>query len=318
MNADTMAEWMRRQGLRVVCGAGSYWVEVVPHIYQAFPYHWLIRPDDNELKEMHRSLRAAGMRYSAPLDSPEGMVSYHVVHSGKDYSLDHLPQKARYDVRKGLGSFKVEPMSLGRLAAEGWELRHETLIRQRRTQAEPRCWWERLCLSADGLPGVECWGATDIRTGKLVSSLFAFTCDNCFSILYQQSRTDSLRLGVNNVLLFIVTQEVLKRREINEIFYGLHSLDAPPSVDAFKFRMGFRAKPVRQRVVFHPWLTPFVLRLGHRAVRRLLRLKPEHPLFAKAEGMLRFSIEGKRPLAEQQWPEALAEDKTGLLHAQEL
>ena len=313
MNADTISEWMKRQGLRVRQGAGGHWVELAPRIYQAFPFHWVIRPDANELKELFKSLRAIGVRYSTPLDSPEGMISYHVVYSGKDYSLEALPAKARYDVRKGLSSFRVEPIALDRLATEGWEVRRETLVRQGRTAAETRPWWEKLCRSADGLPGAESWGAMDAQTGKLAGSLLAFTCDNCFCILYQQSRTEYLRLGVNNVLSYVATKEASARDGIAEVFYGLHSLDAPASVDEYKFRMGFTARPVRQRVVFHPWLSPLISATSHRALRRLHDRFPERASLAKAEGMLRFRIEGHKPLADQTWPDALAGQRPAIL-----
>jgi hypothetical protein len=42
-------------------------------------------------------------------------------------------------------------------------------------------------------------------------------------------------------------------------------------------------------------------------VRRLLWLRPGSPALAKAEGMVRFYREGRRPLAEQVWPAALAD-----------
>lgn len=313
MNADTIAEWMRRQGLRVAQGAGGYWVELAPRVYQAFPFHYVIRPDDDELEDMLRHLRAIGVRYSAPLDSPEGMISYHVVYTGKDYSLEALPAKARYDVRKGLSSFRVEPIALERLATEGWEVRRETLVRQGRTAAEHQPWWEKLCRSADGLPGAESWGAMDAQSGKLAGSLLAFTCGNCFCILYQQSRTEYLRLGVNNVLSYVATKEALARVGITEVFYGLHSLDAPASVDEYKFRMGFSARPLRQRVVFHPWLSPLFNTTSHRAVQHLHARFPECASLAKAEGMLRFQIEGRKPLVDQTWPDALAEQRPTIL-----
>jgi hypothetical protein len=305
MNAEIMGEWLRRQGLRVITAGGGYWVQVAPRIYQAFPYHCLICPDDNQLKLIFRSLEAVAIRYSAPLDSPEGMISYHVIYSDKDYSLDKLPKKARYDVRKGMSNFDVKLISCGKLASEGWELRYETLVRQKRTRAESKSWWERLCSTAEGLPGIECWGATDVRTGKLASSLLSIVCDNCFSILYQQSRTEHMRLGANSVLSYFVTREALKRFEIKEVFYGLHSLDAAASVDEYKFRLGFRARPVRQRVVFHHRLPHCFPRLGLYATRKLLRLKPESPSIAKAEGMFRFAVEGSRTLCEQKLPEPL-------------
>ena len=69
--------------------------------------------------------------------------------------------------------------------------------------------------------------------------------------------------------------------------------------------MGYTVKPVRQRVVFHPCLKPFFNRYSHAAVQRLLAWRPGGPILAKAEGMMRFYLEGKRPLAEQQRPEFL-------------
>jgi hypothetical protein len=170
-------------------------------------------------------------------------------------------------------------------------------------------------LSPEGLPGFESWGAVEIQSGKLVSSLLAFTCDHCCNILYQQSRTDYLRLGVNNALTYVFTNEVLKRNGISEVFYGLHSLDAPASVDDFKFRMGFTAKPVRQRVAIHPWIAPLFNRVSQQAVRTLWKLKPGACSLAKVEGMIRFYREGKLPLDQQQWPEALSEQKASLLGA---
>jgi hypothetical protein len=77
--------------------------------------------------------------------------------------------------------------------------------------------------------------------------------------------------------------------------------------------MGYTARPVRQRVVFHPWLSPLFNRASHTAIRQALRLRPGSPSLAKAEGMLRFYLEGQRPLHEQHWPECLSEYRDRLI-----
>jgi hypothetical protein len=42
-------------------------------------------------------------------------------------------------------------------------------------------------------------------------------------------------------------------------------------------------------------------------------LRPDSPALAKAEGMVRFYREGRRPLAEQAWPAVLgAEGERGI------
>jgi hypothetical protein len=127
------------------------------------------------------------------------------------------------------------------------------------------------------------------------------------------SHRDFLQLKVNNALSFGITTEALNRPAVERIFYGLHSLDAPASLDEFKFRMGYAARPVRQRVVFHPLAKPFVNRASHGLLRRLLKWRPGHPTLAKAEGMVRFYLEGRRPLAEQSWPEVLVNKKPEIL-----
>ena len=305
MNAEVFAEWMRRQDHQVIRTVNGYWAQVGPRVYQAFPFHDLIVPDDKDLDQLLFEQQAIGLRYSMPWEGHQGIASYHVVYSGEDYALGDLSKKVRYDVRKGLGVASVEPISFSRAARDGWELRAETLERQGRTAAETRDWWQRLCHSSDGLDGFETWAA--VSDGLLVASLIAFTCDDCCSILYQQSRTEFLSMGVNNALVWVFSSEVLKRPGINRIFYGLHSLDAPLSVDQFKFRMGYGAKPVRQRVVFHPWLRPFANWASHAVLRCLVRWRSGNPTLAKAEGMVRFHLEGRRPLHAQKWPEPLSD-----------
>ena len=89
-----------------------------------------------------------------------------------------------------------------------------------------------------------------------------------------------------------MTQQAFKRPGISRVFLGLHSLDAPDSIDQPKLRMGYVAKPVRQRVVFHPLLAPLLNKASHAAVNRLLGRYSHSPRLAKPEGMVRFYLEG--------------------------
>lgn len=303
MSTGIFTEWLRHQGHQVFQTKSSFWVDAGPRIYQAFPYNQLITPSDEEINQFLRQQRALALRYSTPLAAKTGAASYHVILDEPEYRLEMLPKKARYDVRKGLREAQIESVSFTRMANEGWQLRLETLQRQGREKAETQAWWQKLCLSADGLSGFEAWAA--LIEDQMVASLIAFTCDDTCSILYQQSSTEHLSLGVNNALAFEFSREALSRPQTKRIFYGLHSLDAPPSVDQFKFRMRFVAKPVRQRVVFHPLLAPFFNNPTHALLRGLLRLRPGNPTLSKAEGMVRFYLQGQLPLSEQEWPPVL-------------
>jgi hypothetical protein len=307
MDAETFAEWLRRQGYRVLRTASSYWYEAGSRVYQAFPYHWLIEPSDRELRDLLVSNNAIALRYSTPLASPRGKVSYHVVCQDPAYDLPSLSRQARQNVRRGLQYVRIEPIPFSRLASEGWRLRRDSLERQGRLGAETEEWWRRLCMSVEDLSGFEAWGA--IHDAELVASFLAFTCDHHFTLPYEQSTSAHLEHRANNALFFAVTQAAFKQAGISEVFFCLQSLDAPSSVDEFKFRMGYTPKPVRQRVVFHPLLVPFFNSVTHAAIKRALGRHPNNAALAKAEGMIRFYLDGSRPPGKQAWPECLTGDR---------
>ncbi len=151
---EPAVEWLRRQGHRVIFTPSSCWHSPARGIFQAFPYHQLITPSEDELRQVFRRGRALALRYSAPLTSPVGKLSYHVVYANPVYGLDQVSRQSRQNVRKGIAYAGIEPISFTRLAGhEGWALRQETLVRQGRTKAETEAWWKRLCLSAKDCPG---------------------------------------------------------------------------------------------------------------------------------------------------------------------
>jgi hypothetical protein len=303
LNSEIFAEWLRRQDHDVLRTATSYWHDQGPRVYQAFPYQWVISPGEDELTELLRQKRAIGLRYSASLNADLGCISYHAVYERPAYDFGDLGARTRSHVRRGLRNCSVEPISFQLLAEDGWALYCDTLDRQGRRLDRTRENWRHLCLAASDLPGFEAWGA--LIQGRLVASIIAFRLDDCFQLLYQQCHRDFLRQKVNNALSFIVTKTLVNRPGIESVFYGLHSLDAPPSVDEFKFLMGYAAKAVRQRVVFHPQLSPLFNRATHRLLSWMKTLRPDSNSISKAEGMIRFYLEGRRPMQEQSVPQPL-------------
>jgi hypothetical protein len=311
MNSETLIQWIRRQGDRVVTTASSHWHEIRPRVFQALPYHHLIAPSEAEFQQLLHRERALALRYSAALGASEGKISYHVVNSNRDYEVTQLSKKARYDVRRGLKYAGVEPIPFARLASDGWVLRQETLARQGRLDAETAAWWERLCRSAEGLPGFEAWGS--LHDGKLLASILSLTIDDCCTILYQQSSAEALQNSANHALTYSVTRELLHRPGITQIFYGLHSLDAEEELDEFKFRLGYVARPVRQRVVVNRWMRRLLNGVSYGLLKRARSRWPQQCTLAKAEGMVRFYLEGRKPLTEQIWPECLKDSRAQLL-----
>ncbi len=92
MNAEIFAEWMRRQGRRVFRTSSSYWYEAGPHVLQAFPYHWLISPSEDEVRTLLLSNGMFSVRYSTRLNSPAGKISYHII-LHNPYNADMLNRR---------------------------------------------------------------------------------------------------------------------------------------------------------------------------------------------------------------------------------
>lgn len=300
MNAETFAEWMRRQGHQVYRTASSYWYEAGPRVLQAFPYHWLIAPDEKEIRELMTGHGIAAVRFSTSLKSPVGKASYHIV-LHKPYQLEALKPQTRNGIKRGLSHFTIEQIPFERLATEGWALQLDTLKRQNRLRSMTQAEWEQICRSAEDLPGFEAWAG--ISNGELAGAVIICRIDDMFNVPYALCHSRFLCDHVNNAVFYSVSCNMLERDGVNGIFYTVQSLDAPANIDEFKIRMGFQPKPVRQRVDFHPLLNPFANNMVHSLTRNLLQRDPSNPMLAKTEGMLRFHVDGNRNLSEQPWPE---------------
>ncbi len=313
MNVENFAAWLRQTGHKVYKTKSSYWYTAGPRVLQAFPYHWLIEPDEKEINDLLRGKNLLALRYSTSLEAPKGVISYHVVYDHPEYSLELLDRRSRQNVNKGLKNCTVEPISFTRLAEEGWQLESDTLDRQSREGQHDSYSWKMLCRIAESIPGFEAWGA--IVDGKLAASLLTFQQGDCCEMLYQQCRREYLNDRVNNALTYTVSQLMMQRSPVKMIFYALHSLDAPPNVDEYKFRMNYRAKPVRQRVVFHPFLSIFLNRFSYNLIDRLQKGNTRSHRLAKAKGMFQFYLQGLLPLEQQAWPGALEPEKEMILHS---
>jgi hypothetical protein len=289
----------------VIRTESGYWYEASRFIYQSFPYHQIIEPSENEIRGLFSHHMVAAIRYSAPFECPRGSVSYHAVYQGDSYDLETLDRRSRQNVRNGLTHCEVRHIAVSELAEKGWELEDDTASRQGRDNRISRERWQRRYLSASELPGFEAWGA--FIEDELVASLLAFEMGDCYELISQQCRHDCLNTRANNALIFTVTQSVSKRSSIHSIFYTIQSLDAHPSVDEFKFRMGYQPLLLKQRVEFSPFAKMFATPTVYRMITRLKEKYPSKPFYSKAEGVMRFYFNGLRPVEDQVWPECLRE-----------
>lgn len=288
MNVEVYSEWLKRQGKRVVRSQSSLWHGEDFRSLRSFPYHVSIQPSKSELADLTNDQRASVLYYSSPATTNDCSGGYHVVLNRQPYTLETLRPWARKNVRRGMKNCTVERISFNRYLNEGWELREDTLRRQQRNAGDSEGKWRRRFESAADLPGFEIWAA--IVGSRLAATLVTFRLERyCYYVLQQCHRL-FLSQHVNNILTFYVTGAMINSGAFDTVFYGTSSLDAPPSVDEFKFRMGFCARPVSQQVYFHKCLSPFVNRASRFLVRRCVELRPASRVFRKINGLISTSL----------------------------
>jgi len=281
------ATFLRRLGHRLHESESARWYDAQPGFYFYFPYHRLIEPSDDELRRLLLGRACIGARYFTPT-SAVGKESYLVVCADRHYDLASLDKhSARRETLRGLENSLVRRLGLVELAEVGSSLYQDTLTRQGR---DPQLWsaarWRRYCDAAGGLPGFDAWGA---HVGdELAAFMLGFQFEDHFTILHHCSATHLLPSHPNNALVYTVTRAKLTTPGVTAVSYGPQSLDAPASLDAFKFRMGYRRRPMKQAIVFNPLVRPFVGGASHGVVRAASHRCPRSDTLRKLDGILSF------------------------------
>jgi hypothetical protein len=278
-------------GHRVLHGAGAYWYDASPGFFLSLPAPRLLQPSADELRALLRHQPCAGLRFPSPLDGP-GKLSYQIVCDTRGYGLESLSANARSKVRRGLRRGTVAPVSFATIAAEGMAADRDTLARQGRALRLDGGAWERFWNAAAATAGMEGWAV--YAGGQMAAFLVSVQFDDSVEFLLARSRSDYLDAYPNNALIFEVAREMLGRRELRQVTFGLESLEPVGPLDQFKFGMGFRAAPLRQRVVFHPLLRALLRRRSARALlcRYAAARGVQSGFWRKTLGLVRFAEAG--------------------------
>lgn len=291
MKADAAyAGFLERLGHRLVRTTSASWYDVNRAFFMSAPSHRAYSPGAEELQQVFRHFPCFGVRFAAPLQGP-GKLSYQLVCDNSSYGLETLSANVRSKVRRGLKRCEVERASFATLASAGRRAQLDTLARQGREDLLNGDGWDRFWEAAAATPNMEGWAAWN--SGSLAAFLVAVTFEESVEFMLARSCSAGLGAYPNNALIFRVTEEMLMRRRAREITFGLESLEPVGPLDEFKLGMGFRKRPLRQRVIFHP-LVRGVLRPA--AVRRVFRRWAERRggeavFWRKTAGLLRFAEE---------------------------
>jgi hypothetical protein len=285
LDAERFAAFYARSGVRVAKSESAWWYEAAPRFLLALPSHRELVLPDTEARDLIRREKLAGLRY---ISGNGGRPSFHLVCDAPDYSLEKLSANTRSKVRRGLSRNEIRRVTGTELSGLAESAFVETMERQNRASDSALATWRRMLAAADDEPAIEIW--TSWHEGEFASYLIAVMIDDVCEFFQARSVNRLLKHYPNNALIYTLTEEMLVRRGVREVTFGIESPEPVEELDAFKLQMGYRKKPVLQRVVFHPLLRAafsfapvrnFVLSAGSKPAADV-RLR-------KAAGILKFA-----------------------------
>jgi len=287
MTAESLLAFLGAAGFRTHKSESALWYEAGPRFWLASPSHTAVAVPRDELRAVMRATGALGLRYVAA-ESTGGRQSFQMIASGSDYSLDRLAANARSKIRRGLKRHEIRPIRGAELKEAGRQAFVETLDRQDRAKSYPFEKWHRLLDAADEEPGVEIWSAW--HENELAAYLMVFLIEDVCEFYQGRSRNALLKHYPNNALTYFLTEEMLNRRGLREVTYGIESLEETKSVDAFKLSMGYEKQPIRQKIAFRPAIELALRAPGvGRTVQWLGTRNGAASYWRKAYGLLNFA-----------------------------
>jgi hypothetical protein len=286
MTADGLLGLFADAGYRTHRSAHARWYEPWPRVLLSLPSHDFVDLPEEEADGLLRSVPAVALRH---VTSPgrSGRLSFQMIADGRDYGLPRLSASNRSKVQRGLKRFEIRPTTSTELAVAGEPAFLETLTRQGRLARHSVAQWRRFLAAAGRRPGVEIWGAW--RGEELAAYMIMFLVDDVCELYQGRSRNVFLRDYPNNGLVFRLVEEMLVRRGLRQVTYGIESLEPVPGVDAFKLGLGFERRPVNQRIVFHPFLRAALGSALARGIIERFARRRATTFWRKAHGLLAFA-----------------------------
>jgi hypothetical protein len=251
MDYSQYAEYCRLIGYKVIETPSGVWIGPTRGFFNRVPLYETEPPSEKELYALFRRQPIVGVHYALE-PSCRGKASHVYLVRDRDYDLENLYRKQRTSVSRGLEDCQVRQMSFDELHFRGMPLNVDTLTRQRRSDPTfaDTDQWARFCQAGERVDGAQAWGA--FVNGELAAYVVLFRIASVVSILYQNSRTNLMKLHPNPALIFTVTQTMMRIPGIDSVYYGPGWLNTSQGLNAFKRHMGFDEEPVVSVVRLRP------------------------------------------------------------------
>ena len=287
LDSDRLLAFFAAAGFKTYKSESGWWYEAGPRFLLGVPTHDPIHLEAAEARAICKATGALGLRYITS-DANTGRESWQMVASGSDYSLENFSGNTRSKIRRGIKKNDVRRISGAELKQAGEQAFLDTVSRQGRADRYGLERWYKLLDAADADPAIEIWSAW--FEDKMAAYLLIMPFEDSCEFYEARSRNDTLKHYPNNALLYTVTEDILVKRGIPEITFGIEGLEDLDSLDSFKLAMGYYRKPVRQHVMFRPSVgAALAVKPVRSAIGMLARRDEGASFWRRAEGLMSFA-----------------------------
>ena len=296
ITAREYVEALRRQGKKAFLEKdGVLWQESERFAMERQPDFCLDVPQPREVRSLLRRCRCLVATCIVPADSAHPANAWLYVCEDRGYTLEGLGSPARRNARRACREFRFDFIDPAALLLHGTRPFCDTRTRVGLSDGTPQL-FQKYAAALIANPGYKFVGAW--RGDQLAAFLWMLLV-NDWATIGAYAANEHLRYCPNNGLLHFALDYCLTQGRCRVVSYGLSSIQAGENVatlDFFKKKVGFEARPVHRDFLFHPLLRPLVNPLSYWLLQRFVRIWPRNRLLRKGLGLAAIQLGYHKPL----------------------
>ncbi len=285
-------------GTKIFPGSrGSFWLRSEWGAFERHPVFGVEVPEAAEINRIFWKNWTLVVSYLLPADSGHPANAWLYVCADKNYELEKLGTQARRNIRRALRRFRFEYCDVETLRTNGEHIFCQTRSRVGLSDGTTQN-FKRLCDSVAKNPGYRILAAWD---GEVMAAYMLAICVEDWITFSAYAGNDHLNSCPNEGMIFHIMQQFFRDGNGSIVSYGLSSIqdaDNVVTLDYFKKKVGFEARPVHRVFVFHPLIRPLINPISYWVVRKLAALWPRNRLLRKGLGLIAIQLGYNRPLSD--------------------
>jgi len=286
ITAQEYVEDLRRQGKKAFLEKDRvFWQESERLALERHPLFCSDVPLPREIRSLLWRSCSLVAAYVMPADDAHPVNSWLYLCENRDYSLECLASPARRKARRAMRVFRYEFIEPATLLAHGARPFCDTRTRVGLSDGTPQL-FQKYAASLIANPAYQFVGAW--CGDQLAAYLWILMVDD-WAAVAGCAANEHLRSYPNNGLLHFALDYCLTQGRCRVVSYGLSSIqevNRTATLDYFKKKVGFEARPVHREFQFHPLIRPLVNPLTYWVVRGCSKVCPHSRTLRKAAGML--------------------------------